>query len=360
MKVQHILLKYYARAPHLSMVIAGFEMLHRKGIIEQLEVTDATNENIPSTNTWIAEAIIDSSIRVAYDVCDGYVNQNEINEKYASSVDYYFIRSFSDEINQKLFSHTNIYPLGLNYYCTVKGNPFDKSANVKESAKKIAKKILSNFNPQIGVVFDVKKYEKAPSYDIKKEPKILFNTRLWNPQGEVGETKWERKHPERIRINETRIGIIQQTREKYGANFAGGLYDTQYARENAPADIILSNSKTTKKQYLNNMQSFDICIGSEGLHGSIGWKTAEYVASSKAIIMERPKYIVPGDFAEGKNYLGFSSVEECMQKLDYLCTHREKIAELQKNNQDYYNKWLRPDMQILHTLEIALIKDIRQ
>ena len=95
----------------------------------------------------------------------------------------------------------------------------------------------------------------SPSYDVKNEPRILFNSRLWNPQGDVGEKKWERPHPERLYINGTRIKIIQQAREKYGSNFAGGLYDTQFARETAPADIILGNSKTTKKQYLKNMMT---------------------------------------------------------------------------------------------------------
>ncbi len=175
------------------------------------------------------------------------------------------------------------------------------------------------------------------------------------PQGDVGEAKWERMHPERLRMNDARVKIIQQAKEKYGTDFTGGLYDTQYAREFAPADIILDNKQATKKGYLKKMQSYDICIGSEGLHGSIGWKTAEYVCSSKAIVLERPKYLVPG-FEEGKHYLGFSNVDECMQQLEYLCKNTDKIVEMQKNNQEYYNNYLRPDAQILRTLEIALEK----
>lgn len=353
MMINDVSLKYYSKAPHLSMVIAGFVMLWRQGIIKNLSVKDATSESIQSTGNSIVEAVIDGKIKIAYDVCDGYTNVSELNESYASSVDYYFMRSFSDEYNKKLFPNTNVYPLGMNYYCTVKHSPFDKAVSIKEKGRNLLKPILSRFNPQIGVVFDVKRYEQIPSYDGSKEPRILFNTRLWNPQGDVGEKKWERLHPERVQINETRIEVIKKAAEKYGSNFSGGLYDTAYAREKAP-EIILNNSLTNKRDYLRNMRTYDICIGSAGLHGSIGWKTAEYVASSKAIVMERPIYTVPGGFEENKNYLGFSSVDECLEKLDYLCKNKEAVAAMQKCNYEYYNEWLRPDRQIYHSLETAL------
>lgn len=35
------------------------------------------------------------------------------------------------------------------------------------------------------------------------------------------------------------------------------------------------------------MHDTDICIGSMGLHKSIGWKTGEHIAASKAIINEK-------------------------------------------------------------------------
>ncbi len=351
MKIEKVELKYYSTAPHLLMVIAGFQLLHKQGVIDELHLVDATNEKISADKKEIVEAVLNSRIRVAYDVFDGYINYQTFDETYASSVDYYFIRSYSQELNERFFPNTNIHPLGMNYYCSAQGNVFEKNNDIKGKIRSLAKKILSNFNPQISVVFDVKKYEKNPSYCTERTPRIMFNTRLWNPQGDVGEVKWERMHPERVRINDMRIRIVQEARKKYGKNFSGGIYNTKYARDTAPQDVILPNTKTTKKGYLKNMHSYDICIGSEGLHGSIGWKTAEYAAASKAIVMERPKYFVPG-FEEGKNYLGFSSTEECIKQLDYLCSHREKIVEMQKNNKEFYDNCLRPDQQILRSLEI--------
>lgn len=350
MKIDRVALKYYSRQPHVSMVIAGFQMLYKQGVIKELNVVNGEQEDIQADNRMIVEAVINSKTRIAYDVCDGYINYKEVNGLYASVVDYYFMRSYSEELNAKLFPNANIYPLGLNYYCTTHNNPFDKPNGIKNMVKTYAKKFLSKFNPQISVVFDSKEYEGNPTYEAGKTPKIMFNTRLWNPQGDVGEAKWERMHPERVHINNMRIDIIKKAREKYGKNFTGGIYNTKYARETAPQDIILPNSKTTKKGYLKKMRSYDICIGSEGLHGSIGWKTAEYVAACKAIVMERPKYFVPG-FEEGKNYLGFSTTEECMKQLEYLCTHQEKIVEMQEANRVYYETYLRPDVQITNTLK---------
>ncbi len=181
--INQVTLKYYSKMPHLSMVISGFLLLHRKGIIKKLDIVDFSNEKNNLDNTMIVEAIIDSKIRIAYDVCDGYINFNKVNEEFASSMDYYFIRSYSDELNKKFFPNTNIFPLGMNYYCTVKGNPFEKPDGVKNIAKKFIKTIMSKFNPQISVTFDVMAYEKKPSYVIGNAPRILFNTRLWHPTG---------------------------------------------------------------------------------------------------------------------------------------------------------------------------------
>lgn len=354
MLINNIELRYFSTMPHLSMIITGFRLLAQQGVIKKLSIIDATNEVPSLSNTMIVEATIDSRLKIAYDVCDGYVNFQTVNDAYASSVDFYFMRSFSAELNKKLFPNANILPLGMNYCCIVKGYNFNTSLDIKSSTKNAVKKFLSKFNPQISIPFDYRKYEFPPTYRTDRSPKIMFNTRLWNPKGDIGEKKWDREHPERVHINNTRIRVIQQARSLYGADFSGGLYSTQYAKETAPTDLLLPNSKTTKRGYLRAMQSCDICIGSEGLHGSIGWKTAEYVASSKAIIMERPKYTLPGDFKEGQNYLGFSDEKECMKQLEYLFNNRDKIVELQKNNQKYYNKWLRPDMQILQTLKLAL------
>jgi len=65
----------------------------------------------------------------------------------------------------------------------------------------------------------------------------------------------------------------------------------------------VTSNLSNRRNYLEVMKQSDICISSMGLHQSIGWKTGEYIAASKAIINESFHYKVVGDFQIGKNYL---------------------------------------------------------
>jgi hypothetical protein len=91
------------------------------------------------------------------------------------------------------------------------------------------------------------------------------------------------------------------------------------------------------------MRSHAICVATTGLHGSIGWKLAEYVAFSKAIITEKLVYTVPGDFGPGRNYIEFASPEDCAAAAMRLVEDRGLRERLMLNNVAYYRAYLRPD-----------------
>lgn len=132
----------------------------------------------------------------------------------------------------------------------------------------------------------------------------------------------------------------------------GGLSDNDLAREMAP-DVIIEPEFTDRKNYLKLMKSSDICIGSMGLFESIGWKTGEYIAASKAIINEKLHYEVPGYFVNGKNYIEFSSAEECVNAVKELVKNPDRIYSMKLENNNYYNNFLRPDRLIENSLNIA-------
>ena len=88
-----------------------------------------------------------------------------------------------------------------------------------------------------------------------------------------------------------------------------------------------------------------------GLHESIGWKTAQYIASSRAIVNEKLHYEVTGNFEDGENYLSFEGVEECMEKVSFLYDDKDKLYNMKKRNHDYYNKYLRPDQLVLNAIK---------
>ena len=174
-------------------------------------------------------------------------------------------------------------------------------------------------------------------------------TRLWNDQ----EPDFSREdNAERTYINQMRIDIIRSLREKYGEQFIGGLNDCELSRKWAP-DLIMPAKYTERKRYLKLLHSCDICIGSMGLFESVGWKTGEYVAAAKAIVNERLHYTAPGDFQEGKNYLEFNTAQECLDAVERLVTDPQLRFEMQKANEEYYERFLRPDVLVSNTLELT-------
>ena len=103
---------------------------------------------------------------------------------------------------------------------------------------------------------------------------------------------------------------------------------------------------TGKRAYLHRMQHTEICVASTGLHGSTGWKLAEYVAAGRAIVTEPLRYTLPGGFEEGKNYKTYTSPAECEAQLRQLLADPAAILAMAQHNAAYYQAWLRPEQQV--------------
>lgn len=261
---------------------------------------------------------------------DGYQNPVEM-EKLLDDCDLYFKRSYSTQMNQTLgFGNRikKIYPLGMNYMVSCKGNPYSKE-NIQSMLF-----MLRGDKPNSYFTSD-----KFSCPVIYKEDliRIIFYTRLWD-----GEDA----------INNTRIEIIRRLKKEFGDRFIGGIRDSELAHRIAP-DIIVSKRQTERGRYLKLVHDSDVCIGTTGLHGSIGWKTAEYVAMGKAIVCEELQYEVPGDFLPGRNYIVFSNVEECVTAVEKLVNDSEYLYQMKLNNLWYYHQYLVPDRMIKRTLNIA-------
>ena len=111
---------------------------------------------------------------------------------------------------------------------------------------------------------------------------------------------------------------------------------------------------TSQESYLRLLRSHPICVASTGLHGSTGWKLAEYVAFSKAILSEQLVYEVPGGFAPGANYLEFSSPEECLNAAVRLIEDADLRQRIMRNNAGYYRQYLHPAALLKNALTKAL------
>ncbi len=324
---------------HCSQIITGFLILKDQGW--NVELVDKSKD---SANPFFDLPIVIAEYRsrkLVYDLWDGY--QNPEGMKVAlEAADIYFKRSFSREKNGKLFSEygEKMFPLGFNYHLTHKKNP------INEPLWKAFIKPFTGRTPERHFVPEV--FEAEPKRP-EGMPKVLFLAQLWEEDepGLPPEIVTERQY-----INQMRMDIMKGLRAAFGENFIGGLVSSPLSQERAP-ELVIPREKTERRAYLDRVRSADICIGTMGLYESIGWKTAEYVAGAKAIVNERLRYEVTGDFEAGKNYLPFTSAEECIQAVKALAEAPDKLFAMKQANREYYLHYLKPEVLVQNSLKKA-------
>lgn len=324
---------------HISQIATGFHILKKQGW--PVEIVDQTkNRENPFFGLPVACAEYRGK-KILYDLWDGYSDPEDM-KKCLDWSDIYFKRSYSPEKNAQLFpeSMDKIHPLGFNYHVTYRNSPVNEP------------KLKSFLKPFLGKApepyFVPEVFEGKPSRK-DSPPRILFQAQLWDVRDPDMQASMAQ---ECEYINQTRIAIVRSLRETYGDLYFGGLRDSKLARELAP-ELIQPEKYTERRKYLNLVHSCDICIGTIGLHESIGWKTAEYVAAAKAIVNERFRYEVTGNFAEGKNYLAFTTAAECIEAVRQLVENPEERYAMQLENARYYREYLKPEVLVQRTLELV-------
>lgn len=340
--MEKVTIKLLSREPHMSQILTGFSLLARERKWELCIEDHSQDESEPHRSvmaivSWRGKTLI-------YDTLDGYQHEEAIRY-HLEHCDYYFKRSFSAEKNQLLGLNWQgkMFPLGFNYHVSCRNHPMDKPS-WKEEIKRLLGMDCNLFS---STYYTPGRFEETPKPC--RIPQVLFLTRLWDESADLPPHLLE----ERGYINAMRIEIIRQLRMMEGRiHFIGGLPDTDLAQNMAP-DLIMPPELTDRRNYLKCLHKSDICIGSMGLHESIGWKTGEYVAAAKGIINERFHYSVPGEFIPGENYLEFDTAEECIRGVELLVGNSEELFAMKLRNQEYYQKYLRPDVLIGNTLDLV-------
>ncbi len=334
-------LKLFSHLPHLSQILSGFLLLKKEGFVKDLNISF---ERPQKGFEAIIQCFINNNYEIFFDVFDGYNNDYSVFKKCVKEADFYFKRSYSDKMNICLLGpdlSKKVRKLGFNYHVSIEGNPLDIPISIKERLKSYARSFLGRKNSSY---FVPSVFESPPNKTIKNNIKILFLTRTWR----INESKQSPEYVESVsRINNMRIEIVRELR-KMGDNIICGFSkDSPYIPDK---NLLCSKYLTNRSHYLNIMKSSDICIGSTGLHNSIGWKTGEYVAAGRCIINERFNYEVPGEFKERVNYLPFETSEECIQSVLYLLKNPQRIDEIKAQNLSYYNNFLRPDVLVKNAI----------
>jgi len=359
--MEEVELHLYSKSPHISMVVVGFLMLESQGIIK-LKLIKCYNNIRKYPHAHFVEVIVNNKIIVydCWDLCDWTASDWEKEkwkdisnaEALINGIDFYFKRSYmrSKNICLSRDCQDKIYPLGLSFHVSIKNNPIDIYDNIisYDYIKYIMGKYI--FPCKSKQHFTIDKFEALANFTDAKNLKIMFMTRLWDPSGK---DVWnDEKKAEREYINKIRIEIIKKIKQLYPNNFVGGVEYSDFTKKHCKK-LIFPKKMTNRSNYLDLMKKCDICIGTMGLHESIGWKTAEYVVAARAIVNERMRYEVPYSFEPYKNYLPFETSDECVVAVSALINDPEKVYQQKKENEKYYKSYLRPDKQILKTLDIV-------
>jgi hypothetical protein len=184
--------------------------------------------------------------------------------------------------------------------------------------------------------------------DPAKPARVLFMAGLWDPSMVPADVP--DKAAEFAAINETRAACVRLLRRELGRHFFGGVQHTEFARR-AFGDVLLPDARAaSKRAYIRRVRDYPICIATMGLHGSNGWKLAEYVGLSRSIVSEPLEYQVPGTFAAPSHYLGFRSPENCVEQVSRLMDDAALRAAQMQANHDYYRRWMWPEALAEHVL----------
>jgi hypothetical protein len=338
---------------HLEQLYTGFGILYRKGIIQLIQRICKGD-----VETSHLKVVMNGESVLYYDTEDS----PEINNEVLKEVDFYFKRSYSDEEIGKLNDREKekIFPLGLNYPVFSRG--FDALLIKRVAVQKGIGKLLA-FVEGMGIDYflggnpyipRVNRLEFYPA--LKLPPKVLFMIRAWDPSklkpGSIS-SKGEN-------INDTRAQCVRMLKREFGKRFLGGFRHDDYSRERFSDCLLSDNNLAKKKNYMKLLREFPICIATTGLHGSIGFKLAEYVCYSKAIVTERLNCRVPGHFEKELNYLEFVSPNGCLESTIRLFQDHKLRQQLMINNYRYYQSYLRPDSLVLNTLAIAMSSAISE
>jgi hypothetical protein len=357
-------LLYGSASPHIQQLYTGFCLLHRSGFVrlsqEMRRAPIDYRDDAPhlrDAGHAHLDAVVDGKLRLHFDTHDA----QEIALGELDNCDLYFKRSYLQAVVNALPAahRRKVVPLGLNY--RVLPDVTDSFAVRRalsmtglSSATLFAFKQACDVNNRFGFQPRLTQMESAP--DPRAAPNVLFLVAAYDPYDDPARS--QEKIDDRISINETRARCLRLLKDALGQRFTGGFSHSRFTQENYP-DLVVPADSTSQQNYLRTLKSFPICVASTGLHGSTGWKLAEYVAFSKAILSERLVYDTPGPFEPGTNYIEFTSPEECLNGAVRLIEDSALRVRLMQSNAAYYRDYLRPDALVRNALTTALKQGAR-
>jgi hypothetical protein len=351
-------LLYRSASPHLQQLYTGLRLLQRGGFLRLSQqrarapiryLSDAPH--LRDAGHAHLDALVEGKLRLHFDTHDA----QEIAVGELESCDFYFKRSYLQAVVDSLpaSERGKVLPLGLNYRVLpdVADVPaIGRSLSLSGLSRATLSAIKQALDTRNRFGFEPRQRQMESVPEPQAPPQVLFLVAAYDPHDDP--TRTQEKIDERFCLNETRAHCIRLLRSALGPRFTGGFGRSAFTQQHY-ADLIWPGS-AAQENYLRILRAFPICIASTGLHGSTGWKLAEYVAFAKAVISEPLVYATPGDFRSGRNYLEFHSPEECVRGAVRLMEDADLRAQIMQNNAAYYRDYLRPDVLVRNALTRAM------
>ena len=350
---------YQSTSLHVRQLYTGLLLLHQQGSIRLSQRVRRTPIRYHSDAHHLRDAgkahldiVLDGSIRLHFDTHDSQdLALGELDE-----CDFYFKRSYSPRLVSSLPEpqQQKVLALGLNYCVLPDGIDLLAARRGLRVGQGLREK-LSVCRQALGVRSwrghdpRLSSMEHPPEFDA--EPRVLFLSAAYDPYENPDRSR--DKIEDRISLNEMRARCIRALRQALGDKFSGGFVPSAYALEHY-AELVAEPDVTAPAHYFAAVRSHPICVATTGLHGSIGWKLAEYVAFARAILSEKLVYRVPGDFGPERNYLEFTSPDESAAAAVRLIEDHDLRNRLMWNNASYYQRYLRPDSLVKNAIETAM------
>jgi hypothetical protein len=169
---------------------------------------------------------------------------------------------------------------------------------------------------------------------------VLFQTRVWPTDD-----------PAVIAMNEERAALVAALRRAFKSRFWGGLVPNATARTYYPA--LLTPHPFSMRAYPRVVRRPLVAVCSRGLHESVAFKLAEYLAASRCIVSHEPGSLLPEPLVARSNYLPFRSTDDCIARCEQLLSDPLRAEEMRRQNWAYYCSGVEPSAQMLRVLEIA-------
>lgn len=261
--------------------------------------------------------------------------------------DFYFKRSLLSQDYKE-----NVYPLNLQVNFSYKALNLLMKFNFKDFTNKRSRteivRAMDYFNVVTNLSHNAMDIRSFPKKAADNNGKIIFHSRLWNPDNNADvEEKIRRENQNEFRIEACRI--IKNNFK----NVSVGLFPDELSNKIAP-EFVLDIKNTSKKEYFKSLRNADIGIADDGLKDTPGWKIGEYLLFGKAIVTT-PLNTVVADFQEHINFeqvQNRSSYLELPEKIEYLLEGK-KYLEVAENNLKWSETYLHPKNYIKRILTLT-------